>query len=162
MKINRHYLDLKESYLFSTISKKVSDYKAEHPEADIIRLGIGDVTLPLPQVCVDAMKKAADEQGHAETFRGYGPEQGYSFLRDAIAGYYGEKGICISANEVFVSDGAKSDLGNILDIFSEDNTVLIPDPVYPVYVDTNVMACHKICSGILFQVPCVCYFRESF
>ena len=139
MKINRHYLDLKESYLFSTISKKVSGYKAEHPKADIIQLGIGDVTLPLPQVCVDAMKKAADEQSHAETFRGYGPEQGYSFLRDAIAGYYGEKGIVLSANEVFVSDGAKSDLGNILDIFSEDNTVLIPDPVYPVYRDTNVM-----------------------
>ena len=144
MKINRHYLDLKESYLFSTISKKVSGYKAEHPKADIIQLGIGDVTLPLPQVCVDAMKKAADEQSHAETFRGYGPEQGYSFLRDAIAGYYGEKGIVLSANEVFVSDGAKSDLGNILDIFSEDNTVLIPDPVYPVYVDTNVMAGRKI------------------
>lgn len=144
MKINRHYLDLKESYLFSTISKKVSDYKAEHPEADIIRLGIGDVTLPLPQVCVDAMKEAADEQSRAETFRGYGPEQGYSFLRDAIAGYYVEKGIDLSANEVFVSDGAKSDLGNILDIFSEDNTVLIPDPVYPVYVDTNVMAGRKI------------------
>lgn len=144
MKINRHYLDLKESYLFSTISKKVNDYKAEHPEADIIRLGIGDVTLPLPQVCVDAMKEAADEQSRAETFRGYGPEQGYSFLRDAIAGYYGEKGIGLSANEVFVSDGAKSDLGNILDIFSEDNTVLIPDPVYPVYVDTNVMAGRKI------------------
>ncbi|MCI5923329.1 MAG: LL-diaminopimelate aminotransferase [Oscillospiraceae bacterium] len=144
MKINRHYLDLKESYLFSTISKKVSDYKAEHPKADIIQLGIGDVTLPLPQVCVDAMKKAADEQSHAETFRGYGPEQGYAFLRDAIVGYYGEKGIALSANEVFVSDGAKSDLGNILDIFSEDNTVLIPDPVYPVYVDTNVMAGRRI------------------
>lgn len=144
MKINRHYLDLKESYLFSTISKKVSGYKAEHPKADIIQLGIGDVTLPLPQVCVDAMKKAADEQSHAETFRGYGPEQGYAFLRDAIVGYYGEKGIVLSANEVFVSDGAKSDLGNILDIFSEDNTVLIPDPVYPVYVDTNVMAGRRI------------------
>ena len=144
LKINRHYLDLEESYLFSTINTKVSAYKKDHPEAEVIRLGIGDVTLPLPQVCVDAMKEAADEQSHAETFRGYGPEQGYPFLREAIAGYYEKKGIGLAASEVFVSDGAKSDLGNILDIFSEENTVLIPDPVYPVYVDTNVMAGRKI------------------
>ena len=144
LKINRHYLDLEESYLFSTINTKVSAYKKDHPEAEVIRLGSGDVTLPLPQVCVDAMKEAADEQSHAETFRGYGPEQGYPFLREAIAGYYEKKGIGLAASEVFVSDGAKSDLGNILDIFSEENTVLIPDPVYPVYVDTNVMAGRKI------------------
>lgn len=144
LKINRHYLDLEESYLFSTINTKVSAYKKDHSEAEVIRLGIGDVTLPLPQVCVDAMKEAADEQSHAETFRGYGPEQGYPFLREAIAGYYEKKGIGLAASEVFVSDGAKSDLGNILDIFSEENTVLIPDPVYPVYVDTNVMAGRKI------------------
>ena len=144
LKINRHYLDLEESYLFSTINTKVSAYKKDHPEAEVIRLGIGDVTLPLPQVCVDAMKEAADEQSHTETFRGYGPEQGYPFLREAIAGYYEKKGIGLAASEVFVSDGAKSDLGNILDIFSEENTVLIPDPVYPVYVDTNVMAGRKI------------------
>ena len=144
LKINRHYLDLEESYLFSKINTKVSAYKKDHPEAEVIRLGIGDVTLPLPQVCVDAMKEAADEQSHAETFRGYGPEQGYPFLREAIAGYYEKKGIGLAASEVFVSDGAKSDLGNILDIFSEENTVLIPDPVYPVYVDTNVMAGRKI------------------
>lgn len=144
LKINRHYLDLEENYLFSTINTKVSAYKKDHSEAEVIRLGIGDVTLPLPQVCVDAMKEAADEQSHAETFRGYGPEQGYPFLREAIAGYYEKKGIGLAASEVFVSDGAKSDLGNILDIFSEENTVLIPDPVYPVYVDTNVMAGRKI------------------
>lgn len=140
MKINHGYLNLKDSYLFSTIAKKVSAYKSEHPDADIIRLGIGDVTLPLAPVVVDAMKKAADEMGVKETFRGYGPEPGYGFLRDAIVGYYAGKGVKITSDEVYVSDGAKSDLGNILDIFGADNKVLIPDPVYPAYVDANVMA----------------------
>lgn len=144
MKINQGYLRLKDSYLFSTIAKKVNAYKAEHPEADIIRLGIGDVTLPLAPAVVDAMKKAADEMGVKETFRGYGPEPGYGFLRDAIVGYYADKGVKIGADEVYVSDGAKSDLGNILDIFDEDNKVLIPDPVYPAYVDTNIMAGRSI------------------
>lgn len=140
MKINSNYLRLKDSYLFSTIAKKIKAYQASHTDADIIRLGIGDVTLPLAPAVVEAMKKAADEMGVKETFRGYGPEPGYEFLRDAIAKYYASKGVKVSAGEIYVSDGAKSDLGNILDIFDADNKVLIPDPVYPAYVDTNVMA----------------------
>lgn len=140
MKINSNYLRLKDSYLFSTIAKKIKAYQASHIDADIIRLGIGDVTLPLAPAVVEAMKKAADEMGVKETFRGYGPEPGYEFLRDAIAKYYASKGVRVSAGEIYVSDGAKSDLGNILDIFDADNKVLIPDPVYPAYVDTNVMA----------------------
>ncbi len=140
MKINSNYLRLKDSYLFSTIAKKIKAYQASHTDADIIRLGIGDVTLPLAPAVVEAMKKAADEMGVKETFRGYGPEPGYEFLRDAIAKYYASKGVRVSAGEIYVSDGAKSDLGNILDIFDADNKVLIPDPVYPAYVDTNVMA----------------------
>ena len=144
MKINHGFLDLKDSYLFSTIAKKVNAYKAANPDADIIRLGIGDVTLPLAPAVVDAMKRAADEMGVKETFRGYGPEPGYEFLREAIANYYGGKGVKVAADEVYVSDGAKSDVGNILDIFGADNKVLIPDPVYPAYVDANVMAGRKI------------------
>lgn len=140
MKINRNYLDLADSYLFSTISRKVGEYQKAHPDADIIRLGIGDVTLPLCDAVVDAIQQAAGEQRRSETFRGYGPEQGYDFLRESIVGYYQERGVSLAANEVFVSDGAKSDLGNILDLFSSKNKVLVPDPVYPVYVDTNVMA----------------------
>jgi len=140
MNINKNYLQLKDSYLFSTIAKKVNSYKEEHKDAKIIRLGIGDVTLPLPEVCVLAMEKATKEMGDAKTFRGYGEEQGYQFLREAIANYYKGHGVLLSADEIFVSDGAKSDLGNILDIFGEDNKVLVPNPVYPVYVDTNVMA----------------------
>ena len=139
MRINENYLKLKESYLFTNINKKVRDYQAAHPEADIIRLGIGDVTLPLCRASVDAMRTAAKEMADAKTFRGYGPEQGYPFLREAISAYYAARGVTVSPDEIFVGDGAKSDLGNILDIFSKDNTVLVPDPVYPVYVDTNVM-----------------------
>lgn len=140
MKINSNYLNLKESYLFSDIAKKTAAYKAEHPDADIIRLGIGDVTLPLCGAVVDAFNAAVAEMGSKETFRGYGPEQGYGFLRDAIRDYYlAEDGVKLDSNEIFISDGAKSDLGNILDIFDKENTVLVPDPVYPVYVDTNVM-----------------------
>ena len=140
MKINTNYLNLKESYLFSDIAKKTAAYKASNPEADIIRLGIGDVTLPLCEAVVDAFHAAVAEMGKKETFRGYGPEQGYDFLRDAIRDYYrAEDGVILDSNEIFISDGAKSDLGNILDIFSKDNTVLVPDPVYPVYVDTNIM-----------------------
>lgn len=144
MKINQNYLDLKESYLFSMVAKKVREYKEQHPEREIIRLGIGDVTLPLVPVVVEAMQRAVLEMGVRETFRGYGEEQGYAFLRQAVCGYYAQKGVQLSDSEVFISDGAKSDLGNILDIFSTDNTVLIPDPVYPVYVDTNIMAGRKI------------------
>ena len=144
MKINTNYLNLKDSYLFSTISKKVNDYKTENPEKDLIRLGIGDVTLPLAPIVVEAMHQATDEMGNAATFRGYGEEQGYSFLRQAVCGYYAEKSVELDENEVFISDGAKSDLGNILDIFAANNSVLIPDPVYPVYVDTNIMAGREI------------------
>ncbi len=138
MKINKNYLKLKESYLFSDIAKRVNAVKAAGVN-DIIRLGIGDVTLPLPKVCTDAMVKASEEMAVKETFRGYGEEQGYAFLRDAIRDYYGRRGCKVESDEVFVSDGAKSDLGNILDIFDKDNKILVPDPVYPVYVDTNTM-----------------------
>jgi len=144
MNINKNYLNLKESYLFSLVGKKVKDYKAQNPDKQIISLGIGDVTRPLVPAVVEALKKASLEMGEKETFRGYGEEQGYTFLRKAVCGYYGKKGVSLSEDEVFISDGAKSDLGNILDIFGTDNTVLIPDPVYPVYVDTNIMAGRKI------------------
>ncbi len=144
MKINSNYLNLKDSYLFSTIAKKVNDYKVSNPDADILRMGIGDVTLPLCGEVVKALESASLEMGAKETFRGYGPEQGYDFLREKIIAYYAERGVALNLNEVFVSDGAKSDLGNILDIFDKDNTVLIPDPVYPVYVDTNIMAGREI------------------
>jgi len=144
MNINENYLNLKDSYLFSVISKKVREYTASNPGEDIIRLGIGDVTLPLVPAVINAMRQAVAEMGNAASFRGYGEEQGYSFLRQAICGYYSQKDVTLREDEVFVNDGAKSDLGNILDIFSTDNTVLIPNPVYPVYVDTNVMANRKI------------------
>ena len=144
MKVNRHYEKIKDSYLFSDIGKRVSAYQAAHPEAKVIRMGIGDVTLPLAETVVSAIKSAADEMGKAETFRGYGPEQGYGFLREAIAEYYNRKSVTLAPDEIFVSDGAKSDLGNILDLFAIRNTVLVPDPVYPVYVDSNRMAGRKI------------------
>lgn len=144
MRINTHYQDLEDSYLFSTIAKKVAQQSAEHPEQKIIRLGIGDVTLPLCPAVTDALHAAVDEMGNKETFHGYGPEQGYDFLREGIRGYYAQKGVALEAGGVFISDGAKSDLGNILDLFDRDNIVLVPDPVYPVYVDTNVMAGRKI------------------
>lgn len=144
MKINRHYLDLEKSYLFTDINHKVAAYQASHPGQSIIRLGIGDVTLPLCPAVVSALEKASAEMGVKETFRGYGPEQGYDFLREAIARYYEKKGVTLQMDEIFVSDGAKSDVGNILDLFDKDNTVLVPDPVYPVYVDTNVMAGRKV------------------
>jgi len=144
MNVNENFLNLKDSYLFSTIAKKTQEYKAANPDKEIIRLGIGDVTLPLAPSVVAAMNKAVTEMGEAETFKGYGEEQGYSFLRKAIAEYYSKKSVTLQDSEIFVSDGAKSDIGNILDIFGNDNTVLIPDPVYPVYVDTNIMAGRKI------------------
>ena len=144
MKLNKNYSRLAQSYLFSTIAKKVNEYTAENPSAEIIRLGIGDVTLPLAPDAVKALEDASREMGKKETFRGYGPEQGYDFLKASIAQYYGKKGVSLENDEIFISDGAKSDLGNILDLFDTDNTVLVPDPVYPVYVDTNVMAGRKI------------------
>lgn len=144
MNINRGYLNLKDRYLFSTISQKVREYRAQHQGREIISLGIGDVTLPLAPAVVTAMQQAVAEMGRAETFRGYGEEQGYAFLRQAICRYYAAKGVDLAESEVFVGDGAKSDLGNILGIFSVENTVLIQDPVYPVYVDTNIMAGRRI------------------
>jgi len=144
MNINQNYLNLENSYLFSRIRQKVDKYKSKNPDKRVISLGIGDVTLPLAPAVVEAMTEAAAEMGVAATFRGYGDEQGYSFLRQAISGYYAKRNISLDDSEIFISDGAKSDLGNILDIFSADNTVLIPNPVYPVYVDTNIMAGRKI------------------
>lgn len=139
MKINMNYFNVGESYLFSTIAKKVNEYKEQNPDKEIIRMGIGDVTLPLCKAVTDAMHEAVDEMGNAQTFHGYGPEQGYGFLKSAIKTYYEEKGVTLFEDDIFISDGAKSDLGNILDIFDKDNTALVPDPVYPVYVDTNIM-----------------------
>ena len=144
MRINRHYGELQDSYLFSTIARRVADYQQAHPEADVIRLGIGDVTRPLCPAVTEALSAAVREMGEKATFRGYGPEQGYDFLREAVREYYGERGIALDLHEIFISDGAKSDLGNILDLFDTDNTVLVPDPVYPVYVDTNRMAGRQV------------------
>lgn len=143
IKINENYFNVKKNYLFSEIAKRVNSYKAANPDADIIRLGIGDVTLPLSPVVVEAMKKAADEMGDAATFRGYAPEYGYDFLREKIAEYYKKFPVDLSSEEIFVSDGAKSDVGNIVDILG-DNEILIPDPVYPVYLDSNIMSGHKV------------------
>jgi LL-diaminopimelate aminotransferase len=145
MLINDNYLNLEQSYLFPMIAKRVAEFKKNNPEKEVISLGIGDVTLPLPQVCIEALIKASKEMGQKETFHGYGPEQGYDFLLNAIIeGDYKPLGINLSKEEVFVSDGAKCDVGNIQEILSVDNSVLICDPVYPVYLDTNIMAGRKI------------------
>lgn len=144
LRINENYLNLKESYLFSDIAKKVNEFQQGNPGVKIIKMGIGDVTRPLCQAVTDKMHEAVDEMGKAETFHGYGPEQGYGFIKAAVGEYYKSFGVTLSENEIFISDGAKSDLGNMLDIFHKDNTVLVPDPVYPVYVDTNVMDGRKI------------------
>lgn len=144
MKLNQGYRHLQNSYFFSSIVKKTEDYRAQDPKADIIRLGVGDVSIPLCPAVVHAMQQAVQEMGRKGTFHGYGPEQGYDFLRSAIRGYYRRYGVRLEMDEIFVSDGANSDLGNILDLFDSDNTVLIPNPVYPVYEDTNIMAGRKI------------------
>lgn len=137
---NENFLKLPGSYLFSDIAKKVQSFNAAHPDVRLIRLGIGDVTRPLPKACIEAMHKAVDEMGDARTFRGYGPEQGYDFLRNSIVeNDFRSRGVDIAADEVFVSDGAKSDCGNIGDILSTDNLVGVTDPIYPVYIDSNVM-----------------------
>lgn len=145
LKINKNYQNVKQSYLFSTIAQRVEEFKNQNPNADIIRMGIGDVKGPLPQAVTEAMQQANREMATEEGFHGYGPEQGYGFLKQPILKHYAEKGVTLEENEVFISDGAKSDLGNILDLFDRDNTVLIPDPVYPVYVDTNIMDGREIC-----------------
>lgn len=139
MKINANFLNVKESYLFSDISKRISAYTAANPNNKLIRMGIGDVTLPLADAVVKAMHQAVDEMNESVTFKGYGPEQGYGFLKDAIKSYYQSYNVDLDPDEIFISDGAKSDIANITDLFSKDNTILIPDPVYPVYVDTNIM-----------------------
>lgn len=144
MKVNKNYKNIAQSYLFSTIAQKVNEFTKNNPDKKVIRLGIGDVTLPLCKAVVGALKSASDEMGVQETFRGYGPEQGYDFLKDEIQKYYAGHSVDLDSDEIFISDGAKSDLGNILDLFDKDNTVLVPDPVYPVYVDTNTMAGRKI------------------
>jgi len=141
IRINENYLKLKPSYLFSEISKRVSAFQAAHPDKEIIRLGIGDVTRALPKACIDAFHKAVDEMSQDSTFKGYGPEQGYAFLREKISHFdYQAHNADIQADEIFVSDGAKSDTANIQEIFSNETRIAIPDPVYPVYLDTNVMA----------------------
>ncbi len=138
-KLNENYLNLKQNYLFSEVGHRVTAYSQANPDKKIIRLGIGDVTRPIGENVIHALHEGVDAQASSETFKGYGPEQGYDFLRNAIVDYYAENGVDIEADEVFVSDGAKSDTGNITDLFAQDNVILIPDPVYPVYVDTNVM-----------------------
>lgn len=140
LKINENYLELQDSYLFSTIAKKIEEYKKENPDKEIIRMGIGDVTRPIVPSIIKAMHKAVDEMQNADTFRGYGPEQGYEFLREKIAEFdYKSRNVEISPDEIFVSDGSKCDVANILDILGNENKVAITDPVYPVYLDTNVM-----------------------
>ncbi len=160
-RINDHYLKLKAGYLFPEIGRRVKAFTEANPQAKVIRLGIGDVTEPLPAACTNAMHKAVDEMAGRDTFRGYGPEQGYDFLREAIAkNDYQARGVDVAADEVFVSDGSKCDTGNILDIFGGENRIAVQDPVYPVYVDTNVMAGHTGTAddqgryGGLVYLPC--------
>ena len=161
--INANYQKLPGSYLFSEIARRVAVYSAEHPEAKLIKLGIGDVTRPLVPAVIEALHKAVDEMGQAETFRGYGPEQGYEFLRNAVAKYdYASRGVTIEPDEIFISDGAKSDCGNIGDLFSTDNKVAVCDPVYTVYVDTNAMSgragdydTEKGCWNNIYYMPTV-------
>lgn len=143
IKLNNHFLDVKETYLFSDIAKRVKAFQAANPDREIIRMGIGDVTLPLPQSIVAAMEEAVREMSSKDTFHGYPPEYGYDFLRDAISAHYKELGVDVPSGSIYVSDGAKSDLGNLPDILG-DNPILIPDPVYPVYVDSNLMNGRKI------------------
>lgn len=140
-KLNENYQNVKDSYLFAEIARRVKVYEETHPEkaADIIRLGIGDVTLPLTKSVIEALHEAVDSQAVSETFKGYGPEQGYAFSQEAIADYYARNGVEVKVSDIFISDGAKSDTGNITELFAKDNVVLVPDPVYPVYVDTNTM-----------------------
>ncbi len=144
MNYNLNFNDIGESYLFAEVANRVAAYSKAHPDKKILKLGIGDVTLPLAPAVISALHSAVDDMSKSETFKGYGPYEGYGFLRESIQNYYKENGVSVALSEIFVSDGAKSDLGNILDIFSKENVVLVPDPVYPVYVDTNVMAGRKV------------------
>ena len=144
MKINKNFDNLVPNYLFAEVAKRTNEFIKNNPDKKVIKLGIGDVTLPLAPVVVDAMKKGADDLSRKETFKGYPEYEGYDFVREAVSGYYKSFGVDVNADEVFISDGAKSDCGNIGDIFSDDNTVMVTDPVYPVYVDSNIMAGRKI------------------
>ncbi|MEG0912078.1 MAG: LL-diaminopimelate aminotransferase [Oscillospiraceae bacterium] len=144
LKINSNFNNLISNYLFAEVSNRVSAFKKANPNKTVISMGIGDVTLPLSAAVVDAMKAAAEEMGKKETFRGYGPYEGYEFLHDAIKGHYASYGVCVDTDEIFVGDGAKNDLGSIVDLFGQGNTVIIPDPVYPAYVDVNVLCGNKI------------------
>ena len=143
IKMNENFKAFKDNYLFVECAKRIADFQAANPDAKVIKLSIGDVTRPLPKVAIDALNVAVEEQAHAETFRGYAPESGYDFTRQAVADYYTRRGAKIDASEVFISDGAKSDCGNVLDILG-NNKVYVPDPVYPVYVDTNIMKGNEI------------------
>ncbi|MDE7301435.1 MAG: LL-diaminopimelate aminotransferase, partial [Clostridia bacterium] len=144
MQFNSNFKNIAQNYLFAEVADRAAKYSAANPDKKLLRLGIGDVTLPLAPAVIEALHKGVDEMADKATFKGYGPYEGYDFLRESIKGYYSRMGVELDLKEIFVSDGAKSDLGNILDIFSNANTVLVPDPVYPVYVDTNVMAGRKV------------------
>lgn len=144
MKLNKNFELIKDSYLFATVAEKTAEYLKENPDKKLIKLGIGDVTIPLCKAVVEAGVKAVEEMGKPETFRGYGPYEGYDFLRKSVRDNYARRGVNLDMDEIFISDGAKSDIGNIVDLFSEDNVVLVPDPVYPVYVDTNLMDGRRI------------------
>ena len=143
-KLNENYLQLKDSYLFSEIAHRTAAYSEKHPDKPVIRLGIGDVTRPLCECAIKALHESVDEMGQSATFKGYGPEQGYAKTRDAIAAYYKRNGVEVDTDAIFISDGAKSDTGNITELFGHDNVILIPDPVYPVYVDSNTMCGNKV------------------
>lgn len=144
MNFNKNFNDISESYLFAEVAARVAAYSKAHPDKKVLKLGIGDVTLPLVPEVIKELHAAVFEMSRKATFKGYGPYEGYDFLRNSIKNYYSSNGVDLAVGEIFVSDGAKSDLGNILDIFSKDNVVLVPDPVYPVYVDTNAMAGRKV------------------
>ena len=147
MKINKHYLDVKDSYLFAETGRKIAEYKSAHPDANVIKLSIGDVTRPLCPAVIEALSQAVADMGRKETFHGYGPDAqayGYEFLKSGIKDYYSRRGVILADAEIFISDGAKSDLGNILDLFERSNAALIPDPVYPAYVDVNIMDGRKV------------------
>ena len=147
MKINKHYLDVKDSYLFAETGRKIAEYKSAHPDANVIKLSIGDVTRPLCPAVIEALSQAVEDMGRKETFHGYGPDAqayGYEVLKSGIKDYYSRRGVILADAEIFISDGAKSDLGNILDLFERSNAALIPDPVYPAYVDVNIMDGRKV------------------
>ena len=144
MKVNKNFDNLVPNYLFAEIAKRVNEYCAANPDKKVIKLGIGDVTLPLPKIATDAIKKGADDLTNKDTFKGYPDYEGYEFVRQAVSDYYATFGVKVDASEIMITDGAKSDSGNIGDIFDKDNTVLVTDPVYPVYVDSNIMAGRKI------------------